>query len=104
MEFLVAISQNVGRGVDPIPRRIRQAMADSSLALFGYNLREWDFKVIFWGLIKPRPLQQTSVSVQLAPSEIEQEYLKKYLSEFEFKVYWGDVHEFAEELYRGLQG
>ncbi len=103
MEFLVAISQNVGRGADPIPRRIRQAMADSSLVLFGYKLHNWDFKVIFWGLIKPRPLQQTSVSVQLVPNELEREYLKKYLGEFEFKIYWGDVHQFAQELHRGMQ-
>lgn len=102
MEFLVAISQNVGRGTDPIPRRIRQALADSSLVLLGYNLRSWDFRVIFWGLIKHRPLQQTSVSVQLVPSEVEKNYLQKYLDEFEFKVYWGDVFQYAQELRQAL--
>ena len=104
MEFLVAISQNVGRGADPIPRRVRQAMADSSLVLLGYNLRNWDFRVLFWGLIKPRPLQQTSVSIQLVPSEIERNYLQKYLDEFEFKVYWGDIQDYIEELRQGVLG
>jgi hypothetical protein len=104
LEFLVAISQNVGRGTDPIPRRVRQAMADSSLVLLGYGLRNWDFRVLFWGLIKPRPLQQTSVSIQLVPSEIERNYLQKYLSEFEFKVYWGDIYQYTQELRRGLEG
>jgi hypothetical protein len=103
MEFLVAIAQDVGRGTDPIPRRIRQALADSSLVVLGYDLSQWDFKVIFWGLIKPRPLQQTSVSVQLVPSEVEREYLKKYLNEFEFKVYWGDVYKYAQELLQALE-
>ena len=98
MEFLVAISQNVGRGADPIPRRIRQAMADSSLVLLGYDLSSWDFRVLFWGLIKPRPLQQTSVSVQIVPTEVEKSYLQKYLDEFEFKVYWGSIQEYAREL------
>ena len=102
MEFLVAISQNIGRDTDPIPRRVRQAMADSSLVLLGYNLRNWDFRVLFWGLIKPRPLQQTSVSVQLEPNEIERNFLQKYLSEFEFKVYWGDIHQYAQELRQAL--
>ena len=101
-EFLVAISQNIGRATDPIPRRVRQAMADSSLVLLGYNLRNWDFRVLFWGLIKPRPLQQTSVSVQLEPNEIERNFLQKYLSEFEFKVYWGDIHQYAQELRQAL--
>lgn len=98
MEFMVAISQNVGRGVDPIPRRVRQAMADSSLVLLGYELHNWDFRVLFWGLIKPRPLQQTSVSIQLVPDDLERNYLQKYLSEFEFQVYWGDIYQYTQEL------
>lgn len=104
MEFLVAISQNVGRGADPIPLRVRQSMADSSLVLLGYNLRNWDFRALFWGLIKPRPLQQTSVSIQLVPSEVERNYLQKYLGEFEFKVYWGDIYDYLQELYQGVTG
>lgn len=104
LEFLVAISQDVGRGADPIPRRVRQSLADSSLVLLGYNLRNWDFRVLFWGLIKPRPLQQTSVSIQLVPSEIERNYLQKYLGEFEFKVYWGDIHDYIQELRQGVMG
>ena len=104
MEFLVAISQNVGRGTDPIPRRVRQAMADSSLILLGYSLNTWDFRVLFWGLIKPRPLQQTSVSVQLLPSEIEQVYLQKYLNEFEFQVFWGDIFQYTQELRQAVEG
>ncbi len=104
MEFLVAISQNVGRGADPIPRRVRQSMADSSLVLLGYNLRNWDFRVLFWGLIKPRPLQQTSVSIQLVLSEVERNYLQKYLGEFEFKVFWGDIHQYMQELRQGVMG
>lgn len=102
MEYLVAISQNIGRATDPIPRRVRQAMADSSLVLMGYHLRGWDFRVLFWGLIKPRPIQQTSVSVQLELNEIEKNYLQKYLGEFEFKVFWGDIHQYAEELRQSL--
>lgn len=104
LEFLVAISQNVGRGADPIPRRVRQAMADSSLVLLGYNMPDWDFRVLFWGLIKPRPLQQTSVSIQLEPGEIERDYLQKYLDEFEFKVYWGTVDQYLLELRESWEG
>lgn len=102
MDFLVAITQNMGREGDPIPRRVRQAMADSSLVLLGYGLRSWDFRAIFWGLIKPRPRAQTSVSIQLVLEDVEKEYLKRYLNEYEFQVYWGDVSQYAQELYRAL--
>lgn len=104
MEFLIAVSQNIGRETDPVPRRVRQAMADSSLIMLGYNLRHLDFRVIFWGLIKPRPIQQTSVSIQLIPSEVEKAYLQKYLDEFEFKVFWGDVQQYTQELNAALEG
>jgi len=102
IDFLVAITQNVGRDSDPIPRRVRQAMADSSLVLLGYGLRNWDFRAIFWGLIKPRPLAQTSVSIQLVLEDVEKEYLRRYLNEYEFKVYWGDVSQYTQELYQAL--
>ncbi len=104
MEFLIAVSQNIGRDTDPIPRRVRQAMADSSLIMLGYDLSKIDFRVIFWGLIKPRPLQQTSVSVQVVPDEVERNYLQKYLDEFEFKVYWGNIQEYTQELWEALEG
>jgi hypothetical protein len=103
MEFLIAVSQNIGRDTDPVPRRVRQAMADSSLILLGYSLQNLDFKVIFWGLIKPRPIQQTSVSIQLTPSDVEKNYLQKYLNEFEFKIYWGDIHQYTQALSEALE-
>lgn len=103
MEFLIAVSQNIGRDTDPIPRRVRQALADSSLILLGYHLYEIDFRSLFWGLIKPRPLQQTSVSLQLLPSEIEQLYLQKYLKQFEFEVYWGNIQEYTQALRQALE-
>ncbi|MCK6629094.1 MAG: SIR2 family protein [Anaerolineae bacterium] len=104
LEFLVAISQEMGRGTDPIPKRVRQAMADSSLILLGYKLPSWEFKVLFWGLVKPRPLQHTSVSIQLAPNEAERQYLQEYLRrEAKFEVYWGEIEQFIVELRQALE-
>ena len=102
LEFLVAISQNVGRGTDRIPRRIRQAMTDSSLMLLGYGLRNQDFRVLFWGLIEPRPRQPMSVSIQLIPDEVERNYLQKYLGISEFRVYWGAIETYLQELEQAL--
>jgi hypothetical protein len=103
LEFLVAIAQEMGRGTDPIPKRVRQAMADSSLILLGYGLQNWDFRVLFWGLIKPRPLQHASVAIQLVPGEEEKRYLQEYLRrEAKFEVYWGDIGEYLQELRAAL--
>jgi hypothetical protein len=104
LEFLVATSQEMGRGTDPIPKRVRQAMADSSLILLGYSLPSLEFKVVFWGLIRPRPLQHTSVSIQLLPSDHERKFLQEYLRrEAKFEVYWGDIQEYVHELRQALE-
>ncbi|MDX1520803.1 MAG: SIR2 family protein [Anaerolineae bacterium] len=103
LEFLIAIRQNLGRDTDPISLRVRQAMAESSVILLGYSLRDLDFKVVFWGLIKPRPIPQTSVSVQLPPSDVERAFLEKYLNTFEFRVYWGDIQKYTNELSEALE-
>ena len=105
LKFLVATSQNIGRETDPVHKRIRQAMSDSSLMLLGYSLRDWDLRSLFWGLIAPRTRPLTSaISIQLEPTEIEKLYLQKYLDSFDFKVYWGDIRAYMQELYQSLQG
>ena len=79
----------MSRDTDRIPKRIRQALSDSSLILLGYDLRSWEFRTLFWGLIKFRPpIKQENVSVQVAPDDTEKLYLDKYLSEARFRVVW----------------
>lgn len=97
-EFLVAISEHRGQGADRIAGRVRQAMAESALILLGYNLRSWDFKTLFWGLIKPRPATQPGVFVQLRPGSDEESYLEQYLGRAEFEVYWGDIPGYLKKL------
>jgi hypothetical protein len=101
LEFLVAISRDMSRETDRIPKRVRQALADSSLILLGYDLHSWEFRTLFWGLIKCRPpIQQENVSVQVAPDDKEKPYLDKYLSEARFRVVWEEVYQYIRELYQ----
>ncbi|MCP4699226.1 MAG: SIR2 family protein [Gammaproteobacteria bacterium] len=99
LEFLV----NISRDLDRIPYRIRQALADSSLILLGYNLKNWDFRSLFWGLLQSREYRQQGVSIlQLVPSEEEKNYLQEYMGNSEFKVFWGELHEYTQQLYEKL--
>jgi len=101
LEFLVAISHDMSRETDRISKRVRQALSDSSLILLGYDLHSWEFRTLFWGLIKCRPpIKQENVSVQVAADDKEKPYLDKYLSEARFRVVWGDVHQYIRELYQ----
>jgi hypothetical protein len=103
LEFLVAIARDMSRDTDRIPKRIRQALSDSSLILLGYDLRSWEFRTLFWGLIKFRPpMKQENVSVQVAPDDTEKLYLDKYLSEARFQVVWREVLQYVQELYQSM--
>lgn len=99
MEFLVTVSKDLHL----VPARVRQALTDSSLILIGYHLQNWDFRTLFWSLIKPRELKQQSVSVlQLPPTEEEKKYYQEYLAGMDFKVFWGDYQQYAQALFAEL--
>jgi hypothetical protein len=104
---------NVGQDPDVIPKRVAAALADSSLMLLGYHLQDWDFKVIFRGLIASRRSSRRlmSLSIQLTPDPrgVEnladaQEYLERYFDSANFEIYWGDVQSFMKELWKHWEG
>ena len=76
----------------------------------GYSLTDWNFRVIFRGLIGSlgASLGYTSMAVQLPPGGLtEQEmkqaqgYLDQYFDQIQkikVHIYWGDVRQFAREL------
>lgn len=87
-----------------IPRRIREALANWSLLVVGYDLRAWDFKVVYRSMIKPRGtvLQKKSASIQLSPEDLaEKEYLEAYLRlDTAFEVLWGDARDVLADLWQ----
>ena len=104
VDFLV----NLGRDQSVIlPKRIQRAITGTSLLFIGYGLADWDFRVIFRGLVgcMERGLRATSVAVQLTPKDSEkhirekqQSYLSRYFDKLDIKVYWGTAQEFAADL------
>jgi hypothetical protein len=105
LDFLVSVS----RDSQIIPRRIEKALASTSLLFIGYSLADWDFRVLFRGLIGSleRSLGRIRVAVQLAPKPPEtagitqeqvQQYLEDYLAKDDVRVYWGEACDFVQEL------
>lgn len=108
LDFLVNISQDV----EAIPKRVAQALVDSSLMLLGYRLQDWDFRVIFRGLITPKRASRRlmSVSIQLTPEiqgvrdpEEALKFLEHYFKNVNFDIYWGDTQSFVQELWEQWQ-
>jgi hypothetical protein len=97
VSFLVEIAR---RRV--LPHQIEKALANASLIFVGYGFRDWDFRVIFRGLVAAQEaVRELGVTVQLeTDDEPSRMYLEKYFDELDLRVYWGTAREFAVELGR----
>lgn len=113
LDFLVKISS----AEYELPPRIQQTLTDSSLLFIGFRPGDWDFRVLFRGLIAAAEggLRRISVTVQLPPlpegtavatQEKTQRYLSKYFdqNDRQMRVYWGSAESFLSELSQRWQG
>lgn len=107
LDFLVRVAQDL----EVVPRRISQALVDSSLLLLGYKLEDWNFKTMFRGLISSKrdSRRRLSVSIQI-PAETGEDaaegqkevadFLAKYFTKANFDVYWGTAEQFMQTLWQ----
>jgi hypothetical protein len=101
LDFLV----NISRDHRLLPARIQEALTGASLLFVGYRLADWNFRVIFRGLVTQMEssLRRISVAVQLPPNADDaeraaQKYLTEYFDDIKVRVYWGTAEEFIAEL------
>lgn len=106
LDFLIRISQDM----NALPRRVAQALVDSSLIMLGYQLEDWNFKTMFRGLIKSKRASRRRLSLALQytadaaedenldPRDVE-EYLQRYFDKANFDIYWGEPTAFVQELW-----
>jgi hypothetical protein len=101
IDFLVKIAN-----VDLVPPRIREALADSMLIFLGYRIADWNFRVLYRGLVEriDPSGRRLNMTVQLAPKDAPgtldaaQDYLERYYRAMNVRVFWGDVDDFVLNL------
>lgn len=99
MQFLVAAAQGQGKDADRVPSRVRQAILDSAMVLLGFDMTGRDFRTLFWGVLKHAGSDDKGVfTVQARPHADVEKYVKGYLKEARFDVFWGDMRAYALEL------
>ncbi len=113
LDFLARISMDLNQNKPILPIYLRKAITQSSLILLGYRLRDWDFRVMFRGLINNTPsgLRNFNLAIQLVPelqnraasAEQIRNYLEKYFGNANFTVEWDSAHGFVETLWEAWQ-
>lgn len=109
----LAYLYNVTVPENSMPSYVRTAMTDRALLFLGYNLEDWDFRVLVQSFREKggtdRLQNYTHVAVQLNPEETRmidpdraREYLELRFGEIirgmKLSIYWGSVEEFMAEL------
>jgi hypothetical protein len=99
----------VARNRDLIPEEVRRALTDSTLLFLGFQLRDWNFRVLFHSLIgeelNPLLLEYAHVGVQIDPEERQilsaegaRQYLEDYFKGARINIYWGSTEDFVKQL------
>lgn len=106
LDFLVSVSKDN----QLLPHQIQRSLSSTSLLFVGYSLADWNFRVIFRGVINSveQSQKRISLTVQVPPTSPEdgtqstksevQTYLSKYFDQIDIRVYWGTAQDFMSEL------
>lgn len=104
-DYLIGVTSNN----DLIPPAVRRALTDTALLFLGFNLDEWDFRVLFRSLMqregRNRRSRYAHVAAQIDPEQgqiLEPEgarrYLEAYFGDADISIFWGSVDDFSAEL------
>jgi hypothetical protein len=105
-DYLIGVT----RDKDLIPPVVRRALADTALLFLGFQMDDWDFRVLFRSLMSQEGRRRRSryahVAVQIDPEEgrIQEperarRYLESYFQDADISIYWGSAEDFVRELY-----
>ncbi len=109
MDFLVMMAKDTDTLNPVIPLKLREVLANSPLLLLGYQLRDWDFRILFRLISNYRnrdKLTPRGMYIQLKPEskiignkEKSLEYLSHYFDRRKFDVEWTNIEEFIKKLW-----
>jgi hypothetical protein len=108
-DFLIAVTRNESLKKASIPDVVSEALASSGLLLLGFQADDWDFRVLFRGILRQPGSalgeMYTRVAVQMNPIEGHiidpdraSQYLQKYFEKQEINTFWGSADDFMKKL------
>jgi hypothetical protein len=110
-DYLIGVTSNK----DLVPGVVRRALADTSLLFLGFQMDDWNFRVLFRSIMsqegRGRRHGYAHVAAQIDPEEgriLEPDrarrYLESYFHDADISIYWGSAEDFMQELQRRWKG
>lgn len=108
MNFLFAMAQDNDTQNPILPLELRGKLAEQTLLLLGYQLRDWDFRVLFRFIAKFRKeelspprgmvIQLKKSRRQIGNAEKSLQYLSRYFDKKQFDIEWSEAEGFVQQL------
>jgi hypothetical protein len=104
-DYLIGVTSNK----DLIPGVVRRALADTALLFLGFQLDDWNFRVLYRSIMsqegRSRRKKYSHIAAQIDPEEgriLEPErarrYLESYFGDADISIYWGSAEDFVRDL------
>lgn len=104
-DYLIGVTSNK----DLIPGAVRRALADTALLFLGFQLDDWNFRVLYRSIMsqegRTRRKKYSHIAAQIDPEEgriLEPErarrYLESYFQDADISIYWGSAEDFVRDL------
>ena len=110
LDYLIGVTSNK----DLIPSEVRRSLADTALLFLGFQMDDWNFRVLFRSIVAQqgggRRSRYAHIAVQIDPEEgriLEPERARRYLENYfakgaDISIYWGSADDFLRELHNRL--
>jgi len=113
LDFVLALAKDFDTEKRMIPLQLRRQLEESSLLVMGFRLADWEFRVLFRGLINllhgslREANKNYSIAIQLDPRYQEpvnnedgaRLYLKQYFEKSRFQVVWTSTDSYIHSLW-----
>jgi hypothetical protein len=104
-DYLIGVTGNK----DLIPSAVRRKLADTALLFLGFQMDDWDFRVLYRSIMgqegRGRRSRYAHVAAQIDPEggrilepERARKYLETYFQGADISLYWGSAEDFLSDL------
>ena len=106
-DYLIGVTSNK----DLIPSSVRRKLADTALLFLGFQLDDWNFRILYRSIMgqegRGRRSRYAHIAAQIDPEEgriLEpdgaRKYLEQYFQDADISIFWGSADDFIAELHK----